>query len=183
MTSKTEEWLNSNCYRAYPLMNDSRSAAAVGSGLPLSAILDVFLCDYSSDSGGGSLLLSEIDIGESGTDVAFMYAGKQISVYVPVGEGMYSASVLVSGWDGPAILCGTFSKPSGSDCMSLIFPASERPEVIPTRVLRLPGGSGINSILVNGSDEDSMAGRGSVTGRVHLRDGYRTQPVISGGKV
>ena len=189
LTSKTMEWLGHNRHRSYPMKRDEwREKASPTSGLDC-ILLDATLFDPDA-RGDESLMVSSMKVAENSTRISFVYGGRMFCVVLSGGEdGGDGSFERVSGVVGGSGIRGA--------SVSLVFSSHayirsvvgdgewkiDSP-VLDSRVVRVSDGMGVDGISVNGSE--GVSGHGSASnasGDVVLEDGYRTSPIIYGGKV
>lgn len=189
MTSETMGWLNQNRYRSYPMCRDEwREKVSPGSGLDR-VLLDALVFDGDSD-GARDLAVTRISVSRSETRVSFKYGEEEFNVVLSggeqSGEGSYER---VHG----SISCGgmrnaTFSLAFSSHAyISDVLPDGEWElgcHVLPSRVLCMSDGFGVDCVSTNGSaGVEGREDASDASGDVVLEDGYRTSPVISNGRV
>lgn len=189
LTSKTMEWLNHNRHRSYPMERDQwREKASASSGLDC-VLLDALLFDADA-SGTEVLTVESVVVGEDNTVVTMKYDIHSFSIVLSGGsldgDGSFDRKVGVVkgiGLRGASVSfvfsSHAFIKNSvgtGTFVLGCL--------VLPSRVVRLSDGMGIDGISVNGSSR--VSGHDScdvASGDVVLEDGYRTSPIIYDGKV
>ena len=189
LTSKTMEWLNHNRHRSYPMKRDEwREKASPTSGLDC-ILLDATLFDPDA-KGDESLMVSRVKVAESSTRIAFIYGGRMFGVVLSGGEEIGDGSfervrgvVEGSGTRGASVSL-VFS--SHAYIRSVVGDGEWKLDspVLDSRVVRVSDGMGVDGISVNGSE--GVSGHDSASkasGDVVLEDGYRTSPIIYGGKV
>lgn len=189
LTSKTMEWLNHNRHRSYPMKRDEwREKASPTSGLDC-ILLDATLFDPDA-KGDESLMVSRVKVAESSTRIAFIYGGRMFGVVLSGGEEIGDGSfervrgvVEGSGARGASVSL-VFS--SHAYIRSVVGDGEWKLDspVLDSRVVRVSDGIGVDGISVNGSE--GVSGHDSASkasGDVVLEDGYRTSPIIYGGKV
>lgn len=189
LTSKTMEWLNHNRHRSYPMKRDEwREKASPTSGLDC-ILLDATLFDPDA-KGDESLMVSMVKVAESSTRIAFIYGGRMFGVVLSGGEEIGDGSfervrgvVEGSGARGASVSL-VFS--SHAYIRSVVGDGEWKLDspVLDSRVVRVSDGIGVDGISVNGSE--GVSGHDSASkasGDVVLEDGYRTSPIIYGGKV
>lgn len=189
LTSKTMEWLNHNRHRSYPMKRDEwREKASPTSGLDC-ILLDATLFDPDA-RGDESLVVSMVKVAENATRIAFVYGGRMFGVVLSGGEEIGDGSfervrgvVEGSGIRGASVSL-VFS--SHAYIRSVVGDGEWKLDspVLDSRVVRVSDGMGVDGISVNGSE--GVSGHDSASnasGDVVLEDGYRTSPIIYGGKV
>ena len=189
LTSKTMEWLNHNRHRSYPMKRDEwREKASPTSGLDC-ILLDATLFDPDA-RGDESLIVSRVKVAENATRIAFIYGGRMFGVVLSGGEEIGDGSfelvrgvVEGSGTRGASVSL-VFS--SHAYIRSVVGDGEWKLDspVLDSRVVRVSDGIGVDGISVNGSE--GVSGHDSASkasGDVVLEDGYRTSPIIYGGKV
>ena len=189
LTSKTMEWLNHNRHRSYPMKRDEwREKASPTSGLDC-ILLDATLFDPDA-KGDESLIVSRVKVAESSTRIAFIYGGRMFGVVLSGGEEIGDGSfervrgvVEGSGARGASVSL-VFS--SHAYIRSVVGDGEWKLDspVLDSRVVRVSDGIGVDGISVNGSE--GVSGHDSASkasGDVVIEDGYRTSPIIYGGKV
>lgn len=189
LTSKTMEWLNHNRYRSYPMKREEwREKVSPKYGLDC-ILLDATLFD-SDARGDESLIVSRVKVSENDTRIAFIYGGRMFDVILSGGEESGDCSfervrgvVEGSGIRGASV---SFVFSSHAYIRSIVGDGEWKLDspVLDSRVVRVSDGMGVDGISVNGSE--GVSGHDSASkasGDVVLEDGYRTSPIIYGGKV
>lgn len=178
MTQKTLDWLNQNRFRAFPLVNDE-GLVADGIRIPVGFILDCQVMDMRQIDRIPKLVFTGLVITDGNYTVSFEYDGTTGSCTVEDGEfGYVRKNALLL--DGQVHSTFVFSSHKwllehvGTGTWSFTG------QVFPTRIVTVRG-SGVSGIQTNGSH--NVQSGGIATGDVHLTDGYRTQPVVDGGRV
>lgn len=189
LTSKTMEWLNQNRRRSYPMKRDAwREEVSPASGLDC-VLLDAILFD-SDANGDERLILTRIRVLENSTRIALKYGDSEFGLVLQGGEvggeGSFECVrgvVRGSGMRGASVSLVLSShayihSEVGEGEWELNCP------VLESRVIRISDGMGVDGVSVNGSE--GVSGHDSpsaASGDVVLEDGYRTSPIIYGGKV
>jgi len=186
MTGKILDWLNSNRFRAYPLVNDS-GIIVDGKRIPDAVLLDCHITDTRSIGRIPVLEFTKIEVSASGTTVYFIYDGITSTIHLTGGG--------ISGDDSFTKIVGTLQGSGFSSFVHFSFTFSSHAylisnvgagtwcfsgRVLPSKVVSITA-SGVSGITTNGSY--GIQSPGVATGHVHLVDGYRTQPRIESGKV
>ena len=194
LTDRSMEWLNQNRYRSYPMIRDDwREIVSVESGLDC-ILLDALVFD--SDARGDETLeivsarVDGPEVEEGATSVTMRYGGREFDVRLSGGEtsGEGSFESIRGTIDGGGSRRASFS---------LVFSShryiSEKTgggewdlgcKILQSRVICLSGGAGVDAVETMGSDGvGGHASAAAASGDVVLEDGYRTSPVIFGGKV
>lgn len=189
MTSNTMDWLNQNRHRSFPLIRSEwREKVSPESGLDC-ILLDAVLLD-SDASAVRSLMLSSIAISRSATKVSLKYGDEQLEFTLIEGETSGAGSFEV-------FKCAIRGAGARTATLSLAFSShayiKERVSdgiwdigcnVLPSRVLRLTDGFGVDGIVSNGSKcVDGHDAAAEAYGDVVLEDGYRTSPIIRNGQI
>ena len=189
LTSKTMEWLNQNRCRSYPMKRDAwRDRVSPVSGLDC-VLLDAILFD-SDANGDERLILTRISVLENSTRIALKYGDSEFGLVLEggeeSGEGSFecvSGVVQGSGMRGASVSLVLSShayihSKVGEGEWELNCP------ILESRVVKISDGMGVDGVSVNGSE--GVSGHDSpseASGDVVLEDGYRTSPIIYGGKV
>lgn len=189
LTSKTMEWLNQNRRRSYPMKRDAwREEVSPAFGLDC-VLLDAILFD-SDANGDERLILTRIRVLENSTRIALRYGDSEFGLVLQGGEVSGEGSfecvrgvVQGSGMRGASVSLVLSShayihSEVGEGEWELNCP------VLESRVIRISDGMGVDGVSVNGSE--GVSGHDSpsaASGDVVLEDGYRTSPIIYGGKV
>lgn len=156
LTSRSMEWLSQNRHRSYPVVRDEwREKVSPGSGLD-GVLLDALVFNGDAD-GDETMSVVSVSVGDDSTCVCFDYGGSKFDITVPMGdesgEGSYFAVrgvVRGRGKRGAAVslvfsshryIVGTAGKGTWNlGC-----------RIIPSRVVNLVDGFGVDGIRVNGS--------------------------------
>ena len=189
LTSRTMEWLNHNRHRSYPMKRDEwREKVSPESGLDC-VLLDAVIFD--ADAKGDEVLsLVRVMVREADTRVVFSYGGRLFGVRFSGGDESGEGSFkCVRGVVGGSGLRGASVSLvlSSHACIRSVIGDGEwdvNAPVLDSRVIRVSDGMGVDGISANGSE--GVSGHDSAseaTGDVVLEDGYRTSPIIYGGKV
>lgn len=189
LTSRAMDWLNQNRMRSYPVIRDEwRRSVSPESRLDC-ILLDALLYDQDA-SGDERLSFESASVSASKTVIAMKYGSAAFSLELSGGD--------VSG-DGSFVRrCGTV-RGSGGRSASLSLALSSHAYIldavgegswtfgcgiIPSRVIRVSDGYGVDSIATNGSlGVDGHDNAALASGDVVLEDGYRTSPIIKNGGV
>lgn len=189
VTSIAQNWLDENRHRAFPMdRSEWRKSVSPESGLDC-VMLDATLFDPGASS-EERLDVSSVSVSESMTTVSMRYAGKTFSVGLTGGDVHGEGS-----FDARAMLIDGAGEEKAS--VKLVFSSHAHIlenvgtgewelgcRVERARVIWMPCGTGVDGIRVNGSKGViGVARQKTASGSVVLQDGYRTSPVISGGKV
>lgn len=188
LDAKSMGWLNHNRFRSYPMEREAWRDA-VGAGSPLDCVLlDAVVFDATDGSEGRALVMTECDVGDDHTDARFSYGDIPFSVRLEGGETSGEASfescrmtLEVDDSGVPVCLSMVFSshafvlEAAGRGRRTMRVPA------MPSRIVRIPGGHGLDAIHVGGSA--GAAGGGDVSGDVVLEDGFRTKSVVRDGAI
>ena len=200
-TKRTADWYDENRYRSYPFRNDEGLVIKTDNpetwtGVELTrapncVLLGATVVDTRTEASEDSdciLKCSRYVVSEESTSVFFSYSGKNFSFSLVGGEmsgdeafQTISGELRDEAWSRPVKISLTFS--------SHAFILSRVPlgtykfsgTVLPSRVIILPTGSGVDGIVTNGSAK--VQGGGVATGTVVLEDGFRTSPVVHNGNV
>ena len=195
------EWLSSNAGRPFPMKDGSDFSTASGGTLPMGVMLDFRAVIVTSERTGGKatvrlqkVLLAQLDDGTGHVELSFLLEGvslaspnaltQTMSARVPVGglSVVRSRSVL----HRQAVFGGESRSgvPEIVDVMAVVgFPVDampgqyfmdDPPEIVPSRVLQIPGGIGVDTLVVDGQP---------LTGVVRVIDGLNTTMRISEGAV
>ena len=189
LTTRSMEWLNQNRRRAYPLVQeDWRHVQAPDSGLD-GVLLDALVLD-SDATGIEQLTLESVTITEQETTVVLKYGETTFTVALTGGTasgedsftcvrgivrgiGRHGASVTLV-FSSHAYLLQTI----GTGAWTLSCP------VLKTRIISLSDGIGVDHLKTQGSaGVDAHEEPQEVSGDVVLEDGYRTSPIVFGGRV
>ena len=190
MTTEMMGWLNQNRYRSYPMVRDEwREKVSPDSGLD-KVLLDVLVFDSNASRKDlKDLVVSKIVVTSDSTEVFFKYGDAQFSIPVPEGEPSGEGSYVrirgvIPGTSRDATISLVFSSRANIDGFLPIGEWELGCRVLSTRVVGLSDGYGVDGISTNGSaGVDGHDAPASASGEVVLEDGYRTSPIISGGKV
>ena len=191
MTTEMMGWLNQNRYRSYPMARDEwREKVSPDSGLDR-VLLDALVFDADAVSGvaGSALVFSRLSVSLEGARAFFTYRDKEVDVDIPSGETSGENSfrrvhVVVAGNGRNATMSFVFSSYEHIAEFVGLGDFDIGCSVLPSRVLGLSDGYGVDCISTNGSS--GVSGHdvpAEASGDVVLEDGYRTSPIISGGKV
>lgn len=186
MTTKYMEWLNQNRGRSYPMDGSEwRRKASPESGLDC-VLLDALIFDADAN-GDEDLRVKSVTVEAAGTTVVMAYGGREFSVRLEggdeSGEGSYECIKGVVGGSGARGASMTLCFSSHAHIRSAMGDGTWEigARVLPSRVIRIGGGFGVDAIHTRGSSK--VRGSADASGEVVLEDGYGTSPVISGGKV
>lgn len=188
MTSEYMEWLNQNRHRAYPMVRDEWRRKVMPTD-PYDCILLDALAFDSDASEVKDLTLDKIEVSRSATKVHVSYGGNQIKLVLTEGdvsgEGSYERIKCV--FPGAARnVMASFALSSHAYIKELLPDGTYEfgCHILPTRVVSLSDGYGVDRITANGSTGvDGHAVAAAADGEVVLEDGYRTSPIISHGRV
>ena len=189
LTSRTMEWLNRNRNRSYPMSRDAwREKVSPESGLDC-VLLDATLFD-SDAVGDERLLLKSIEVAEETTFVRLAYGKTMFSVSLSggteSGEGSFATLRGSVAGAGSRMASVSLVMSSHAYIHASVREGSwtiDRP-VLESRVIRVSDGMGVDCVSVNGSEGvDGHESASEVSGEVVLEDGYRTSPIIYGGRV
>lgn len=189
MTSEIMEWLNQNRNRSYPMCRDEwREKVSPESRLD-AVLLDALVFDCDSN-GIRELCLEKISILPYKTVISLRYGGSDFDVVLSGGEKSGESSYeRVCG----SVDCGGYRRATFSFVFSSHAYINDVMDegvwelgcrVLPSRVLCMSDGFGVDFVATNGSK--GVEGHGApshATGDVVLEDGYRTSPVIFDGQV
>ena len=198
LTGQTMEWLNQNRYRAYPLQREPwRKSASADSGLDC-ILLDALVFDADA-VGTPALTFRHVLVNENSTEITLSYDGRQFAISLSGGaiSGSSSFALIKGAVSGGGKRNATISLMFSSHAYILsVIGRGEwdvQCDVLPSRVVSINKGYGVDSIVSNGSQgvpghevADSESASGTVLvadGDVVLEDGYRTSPVIHRGRV
>lgn len=202
ITTRTMEWLNQNRERAYPFVRDKWRTLDVVKTTPAldCVVLDAAVFDADA-AGDEALVLKSVSVTKDGTTVVFKYGDIDISpIKLPVGTTSGEGSfVCLNGLveKSSALVSISISCSSHAYVLEALGEGSWDIgcEVVPTRVMRLSGGTGVCSLSTNGSSKVEgcesasdicyykYAPNNTDEGVAVLEDGYRTSPVVKNGKV
>lgn len=189
LTAKTMEWLDQNRRRAYPMRRDEwRKIVSPESGLD-GVLLDAlaFCADARGDE---TLSLESVAVSDVSSVVEMRYAGKAFAVTLTGGESsgdrsyaMFRVSVDI-GRRRDATISLAFSSHAYLLSTLGVGSWSIGCEALGSRVIGLSDGFGVDGIAVHGSScVEGHEGDAVASGHVVLEDGFRTSPVIQGGRV
>lgn len=189
LTAKTMEWLNQNRHRSYPMVQSEwRSKVSPTSGLDC-VLLDAVV--FNSDAKGSEELeLVSVEVSDGATAVVLRYDGVSVPITLSGGEtsGEASYECRRGTLPGSGLRDATFSLAFSSHAYIHDVLGEGRWDlgckVLQSRVVGLTDGFGVDGISVNGSA--CVAGHDMpavACGDVVLEDGFRTSPIISGGRV
>lgn len=189
MTSDTMEWLNQNRYRSFPLVRDEwRERVSPESGLDC-VLLDAILLDADAIV-DKDLVLSKIEVSRSATKVYIKYGDEQLKFTIiegsVSGEDSFECFKCAIGGSGERTATLSLSLSSHAYIKERVVDGvwDVNCRILPSRVLRLTDGYGVDSINTNGSTGvDGHTESAEASGDVVLEDGYRTSPIILNGKV
>ena len=186
MTTKYMEWLNQNRGRSYPMDGSEwRRKASPESGLDC-VLLDALLFDADAN-GDEDLVVKSVTVESTGTTVVMAYGGREFSVRLvggdESGEGSYECIRGAVGGSGARGASMTLCFSSHAYIRGVIGDGTWEigAKVLPSKVIRIGGGFGVDSIHTRGSSR--VHGAADAAGEVVLEDGYGTSPMISDGKV
>ncbi len=191
LTSNTMEWLNQNRRRSYPLVRDEWRSKVSASSRPM---LDCVLLDalvFDADAiGEENLILDRVKVEQDHTTVFMTYGSSQFKISLSGGEESGERSyecwrgiIRGSGIVGASV---SLSFSSHAYVISAIGVGDWELgcAVIPSRVVRLSDGTGVEYVSTNGSIRvDGHEDPVDVDGDVVLEDGYRTSPIVFDGDV
>lgn len=191
LTTRTMEWLNQNRRRAYPAVRDDwRACSEVAANRDLdSVLLDALVLDADA-TGDEMLTIESVSVKAAKTVVGFKYGGRSFEIALSGGtESGEGSFVCKKGTVTGSGLVGASISLSFSSHAYLLRALGEGSwtlgcAILPTRVIRLTDGVGVEKVATNGSS--GVTGHETavdVTGEVVLEDGYRTSPIIAGGRV
>lgn len=196
MTTEMMGWLNQNRHRSYPMIRDEwREKVSADSGLD-AVLLDALVFD-SDSAKPRELVISKISISRESTTVLFSYGDKTFNINL--GDSGDSGSSGSGGDedDGFVRMRGIVAGEGRNAAVSLVFSSHSYlkgllPDgewdigcrVMPSRVISLSDGYGVDRISTNGSEGvEGHESAADADGDVVLEDGYRTSPIISNGNV
>lgn len=202
LTSNTMEWLNQNRHRAYPFASEewrSRVASDGNAGLDC-VLLDALVFDADSN-GDETLVMESVEVTPDkvkdngavvpgNTVVWFKYGDTRFKVMLSggddSGEGSYECYSGALPGNGVVRASVSLALSSHAYIQNAVGAGSWEIGccVLPTRVISLTDGEGVEKIITNGSckvrgNEEPA----DVSGDVVLEDGYRTSPVVYNGDV
>ena len=189
MTSKIMDWLNQNRYRSFPMVRDEwRSKVSSESGLD-KVLVDAMVFD-ADFSGHKSLSLVKVSKDDLSTRVFFEYGESEFDVVLTGGtqSGAQSYEMIhvsvPTGNSRPAMVSLAFSS---HEYLKISLPNGEWTigcSVLPSRIIGLSNGFGVDRIHVNGSKGvNGHNTSADASGEVVLEDGFRTSPVIQDGNI
>lgn len=200
LTTRSMGWLNQNRYRAYPFRNDEgliqtktdlQSVTGVAKErIPDCVLLDALVIDTRKESEETSLVATGYTVAADSTQVSFTYGGESFTLTLTGGAisgeksfNRISGNLMPkgAGWTRPVQISLVFSSHACIHANVAEGTYAFTGTVLPTRIVRFPGGSGIDGLATNGST--NVQAGGTATGTVVLEDGYRTMPVIQNGRV
>lgn len=149
MDGRYSEWLNRNAHRAFPFAEDSDMSCADGR-LPQSLVLDARFCDCAGPLAPFELVGASVSGG-----VASLSFRHGPSTVVVSGSGLVHGS---SG--GVSYMVYVGECPDGEWVPNVPVP------VLPSRVLSVPGGIGVDSLT---------CGDATASGSVRIADGHNTE--------
>ena len=193
MTEKVLDWLNHNRFRAYPFVNDD-GLLCNGTRVPDCILLDCMMIDMSYDTPVSDLVFTEFEVDDNSITVSYSYGGVKTVKKITGDESKYAKDAITS-----RINVVDSAYPGGSLRTSELSLTLSTPEyiigkvgkgkwsfngrIIPTKVVKVPTAC-VTGIRTNGSAfVEGFDKPGIAKGDVHLVDGFRTQPVITNGKV
>lgn len=192
MTKKTLDWLNSNKYRAYPLVNDGGLLCG-GVRAPDYVLLDCTVFDTNpDDSPDVRMKVTRYEVTDSFVAVTANYGGTTYNIVVPA-----TATETSADGEEPGVVKvdATETDASGGEYRRVTFFLSTHAQVLesvgrgvwefdgtvlPCKVARV-NASGVMRLASNGCSGES--GKSYAVGDVKLVDGYRTQPCVQNGRV
>lgn len=144
------EWLNTNRYRSYPFREDS-----VFQGLPSWCLVDFYLVDTIDDDFSSNVTLVRVSAVDGVVTLTMSYRDVEFSVSTADDYEVHTVEVEYTQPDGqhrPVAHCVTgFEKDDVTEDFSIEFDAQDtRPTILPTRIIRKPGGSGVSSVSIQG---------------------------------
>ena len=189
LTTRSMEWLNQNRRRAYPLVrSDWRRTNPPESGRD-AILLDALVLDADA-MGTERLTLVAATVEHDRTTIRLRYGATDFAVTLTggavSGEGSFACL------RGVVRGSGAFGATVTLVCSSHAYLLENLGEgswtwdcpVLPTRVLSLSDGAGVAGVETQGSsgvaDHETPS---TASGDVVLEDGYRTSPIVSGGRV
>ena len=189
--TRMEEWLYQNRRRSYPMDREPwRKVVSPESGLDC-VLLDALVFDADA-KGDEELVLKHIAVSPEGTLVGMRYGSTDFQLTMRGGSVSGEGSVekvrlLVHGaGERAAFVSLALSSHEYIRSVLGVSSGSERRDfdcrVMPTRVIRLQDGFGVDFFTVNGS-YGVEGGVAAPSGDIVLEDGYRTSPVVYNGKV
>ena len=189
MTSDYMEWLNQNRHRSYPMVRDEWREKVAPTDPFDCILLDALVFD--SDAGEVKpLLLNRVEVSRGATKVFMEYGGSEIKIVLTEGEtsgeGSYERMKCSFGTGGARNAMASFAFSSHAYIRELVNDGTYEfgCRVLPTRVVSLSDGYGVDGISTNGSEGvDGHDAPSEADGDVVLEDGYRTSPIISRGRV
>lgn len=186
MTSRLMEWLNQNRHRSYPMARDEwREKASPESGLDC-VLLDAMVFDADAN-GNEALVLESVTVSSSESVVSMSYGGRTFDIHLSggseSGEGSYECIRGVVRGSGDRGASMTLCLSSHAYIRSTLGDGtwSIGATVLPSRVLRVSDGFGVDSLHTRGSSK--IRGAADASGDVVLEDGYRTSPIVYNGGV
>lgn len=189
MTSVYTEWLDQNRRRSYPMEREEwRSRVSSESGLDC-ILLDALVFD-SDASSIGTLIFSKVEISRDATNVYLIYRGKTVTITLTEGlssgEESYERVKLAVDVGGERMVTMSLAFSSHAYIRDMLADGiyDLNCSVLPTRVISLSDGYGVDALITNGSigvaGHDAMS---EANGDVVLEDGYRTSPIVHRGRV
>lgn len=189
MTSEYMEWLNQNRYRSYPMIRDEWRQKVSPTDPFDGILLDALVFD-SDSSTARDLMLVKVEVSRSATEVFLRYGQRDVKVILtegqPSGELSYELVKCTFQTSGARNAMASFAFSSHAYLKELLADGVYEfgCRVLPTRIISLSDGYGVDGILTNGSvGVDGHADAGVSDGNVVLEDGYRTSPIISRNRV
>lgn len=189
LTTRSMEWLNANRRRAYPLARDAwRRRNPSNPGFD-AILLDALVLDTDA-KGTEELVLESADVGREKTIIGMKYGGSFFSVDLSGGteSGSGSFSCLRGIVRGTGLRGASVSLAFSSHAYLLgalgIGKWTFGCPVLRSRLIAVSDGMGVESLKTGGSA--GVEGHGEpaeASGDVVLEDGYRTSPIVYGGKV
>ena len=189
LTSKTMEWLNQNRRRSYPMIREEwRKKVSPESGMD-SVLLDALA--FNNDAAGDEKLeLESVEVTSSAVRVLMRYSGSTFPVEFSGGatSGEDSYRMMRITVPGSGMRDAVISLSFSSHAYILDAMGEGKWEigcrVLQSRVISLPDGFGVDGIAVKGSAcVEGHENPAIASGDVVLEDGFRTSPIIHGGKV
>ena len=189
LTTRSMEWLNQNRRRAYPLVRaDWRRTNPPEAGRD-AILLDALVLDADA-MGTERLTLVAATVEHDRTTIRLRYGATDFAVAltggVVSGEGSFACL------RGVIRGSGAFGATVTLVCSSHAYLLENLGEgswtwncpVLPARVISLSDGAGVAGVKTQGSagvaDHETHS---TASGDVVLEDGYRTSPIVSGGRV
>lgn len=189
LTTQAMEWLDQNSRRSYPMERDGwRERVSAQSGLDC-VLLDALVVDVGATK-TSDCMFESIHVTQDETRVSFSYGDHSFSVLLRGGSEDGDGSI-------ERIRINVYSSDAKSVSATLVFSSHARivrrvgegswtvgARVMPTRVVCVTGSIGVSAVFSNGSSGvEGFGERRESSGRIRLHDGFRTSPVVSGGRV